>query len=242
MKKSTVIGALQSMIMPLNLPVFGLTPKKVLSLGLLVLVSLITVVWPLNVNAQSIDEVDITRKRLETTFTQTFHDEFNQVITSAKIYLEGLPKAARQPAAVLDLDETLMDNRAYFLRYGYFDPQLWEVWVFEEEAPALPETLAFYHWLKDRGYGVFFVTGRKQAWKQATVDNLRRYGITDMDGIYFKPNQYDKNSAQDFKTAARKDIERQGYQVQLILGDQVSDLRGGVGKGFKLPNPIYTIP
>lgn len=224
--------------------------KGLLATGLLTATLIFNLSF-LPIYGQSADEAAETREHLEQTFTQAFREDFTKVLFNAQDYLRAQPKVTppKQAAIVMDLDETLIDNRAYFLRHGHYDPTLWEDWVFEENAPALPESLAFYYWLKEQNYAVFFITGRKQSWKTATMNNLKRYGINFFDGIFFKPDDYDKNSASNFKEAARKDIEAMGFDIQLILGDQSSDLPNDEqheawddGKGFKLPNPIYNIP
>jgi acid phosphatase len=49
---------------------------------------------------------------------------------------------------------------------------------------------------------------------------------------------------EDFKTAARTEIERK-FNVRIIanVGDQDSDLIGGhAERTFKVPNPFYFIP
>ncbi len=150
---------------------------------------------------------------------------------------------------VLDLDETLMDNRAYFVIYKQYDPVLWDQWIERAEAPAIPETLAFTRWLKEAGFRVFFVTGRREHLRRATVKNLEALGVSlEEEGngnLFMKPDDYAEASAIPFKRQAYTDIEKQGYTVLLMLGDQASDLQAipeGHGEGFKLPNPIYQIP
>jgi hypothetical protein len=50
-------------------------------------------------------------------------------------------------------------------------------------------------------------------------------------------------SAVDFKAPKRREIEAQGYEIVLNMGDQESDLEGGYAeRTFKLPNPFYWIP
>ncbi len=184
--------------------------------------------------------LDPTDFRLEETLTLSFRNRFKAVLEDARNYLE----ANRQPdaAVVLDLDETVMDNRAYFIIHKRYIPDLWDRWVLRGEAPAIPEALEFLRWLNEQKVHVYFVTGRTEKLRDVTVKNLADMGISEYDGLYMKPDDYDHASAANFKIEARRDIEAKGQPVVLILGDQESDLRGGYGEGFKLPNPIYTIP
>lgn len=184
--------------------------------------------------------LDPTDFRLEETLTLSFRNRFKAVLNEARNYLEA--NLTPNAAVVLDLDETVMDNRAYFIIHKRYVPDLWDRWVLRGEAPAIPETLDFIRWLRDHNAHVYFITGRKEHLRNITVKNLTNMGISEYDGLYMKPNDYEESSASNFKIKARQDIEAKGQPVVLILGDQESDIRGGYGEGFKLPNPIYTIP
>jgi 5'-nucleotidase (lipoprotein e(P4) family) len=184
-------------------------------------------------------------EKIAQSLKQTFRESFQKTIEEAESYLQS-QKACRwkrkQQAVVMDLDETLMDNRAYFIVHKQYQPQLWDQWVEEGEASAIPESVAFYQWLKKQGYAVYFISGRREKLREITVKNLSRMGIKDYQGLYLKPNDFHGTSASDFKINARKDIEAKGKRIVLSIGDQESDLKGGYGKGFKLPNSIYTVP
>lgn len=179
------------------------------------------------------------------TLTSSFHQEFSKVLADCKSFLKS-QKGSRfrhqRQAVVLDLDETLLDNRAYFVVHKRYEPTLWHAWVGRGEATAIPEALAFVDWLNRENYRVYFVSGRKEKERTITEANLKRIGVTRYDGLYLKPDDFQGSSAANFKVDARKAIEAKGQKVLLILGDQWSDLSGGYGKGFKLPNPIYQIP
>ena len=55
-----------------------------------------------------------------------------------------------------------------------------------------------------------------------------------------KPSE---DTVEAFKSGARRAIEDDGYKILVNIGDQDSDLNGGVAKkAFKLPNPMYFIP
>ncbi len=46
-----------------------------------------------------------------------------------------------------------------------------------------------------------------------------------------------------YKSAARADIEKQGYEIVANVGDQYSDLAGGhADAAYKLANPFYFLP
>lgn len=192
---------------------------------------------------------DMADAKLAETFTLSFRHQFGRVIENAEHYLVSRKKVASrnrnsklQDAVVLDLDETLMDNRAYFMRFKKYDPQLWEAWVSQMEAPAIPETQAFVKWLNKQRFKVYFISGRRELGRAQTEDNLKKMGVTEYAGLYLRPNDDVAVSPSEFKRQSREAIEKKGHKIILNLGDQVSDCVGGFGECFKLPNPIYTIP
>ena len=181
------------------------------------------------------------------TLTQSFREDFIAVLQMAQTHLVMTcpkKKDRKHAAAVLDLDETLLDNRAYFVVHKQYDPAKWDQWVQFEEAPAIPETRSLVYWLIQNNFKVFFVSGRKESQRELTVKNLEKIGILPehYQELYLKADNYDKASAGDFKINARKDIETKGFNIVLVLGDQKSDIIGADGVGFKLPNPVYHIP
>lgn len=184
-------------------------------------------------------------KRVARSMMLSFRNELQTVLNNAYEYIKDQPVSyfnRAGAAVVLDLDETVMDNRAYYLIYGEYDPKRWAEWETKEEAPGIPETLDFIRWLNNRGYSVYFISGRREANREHTVNNLKKMGITDYAGLYLKPDDYNKDSASNYKVEARKDIEAKGHKILATIGDQNSDISGGYGKGFKLPNSIYYIP
>ncbi|MBL9201602.1 MAG: hypothetical protein JNL39_13920 [Opitutaceae bacterium] len=143
---------------------------------------------------------------------------------------------------VFDLDETLLDNRAYLLRmdFGYVPPE-WDRWVEEARAPAHEPVKAVYLTARKAGVDVVFLTGRREAGRAATERNLRVIGCADFALLICKPDE-DRRSAVEFKTAARRRLAAEGRTIIASLGDQMSDLAGGFAeRTFKLPNPFYLV-
>ncbi len=182
--------------------------------------------------------------KLAQTLTLSFRTRFHDVYREAKTYLSNNQREIKRynGAIVMDLDETVMDNRLYYVVHKQFDQTLWDQWVDLAEAPVIPESLEFINWAKRKKIPIFFVSGRKEFQRNITEKNLVLEGIKGIRGMYLKPDDYKKDSASDFKQDARKDIESKGYKVMAVIGDQVSDLEGKDGRDFKLPNPIYYIP
>ena len=177
---------------------------------------------------------------LAETLTLTFRHRFKAVLDDARQQLSR--PHAENAAVVIDLDETLLDNRAYFMLYKHYVPTLWDRWVERADAPVIPESRAFFDWVRQEGYAVYFVTGRPEHLRRPTEINLKQAGVVNYTGLMMKPSDYDKASAANYKVSARKRIEQQGHPIVMVVGDQYSDLKGAEAMGVKLPNPVYFIP
>ena len=97
---------------------------------------------------------------------------------------------------------------------------------------------------KSWGVTVFFVTGRQDRFdlRDATVTNLKRAGYDGWKELVMRPIA-SAGSVSDYKSSARRAIEDQGYRIIANIGDQQSDLDGGVAeKAYRVPNPFYFIP
>lgn len=144
-------------------------------------------------------------------------------------------------AIVLDIDETVLSNYQDFKRRD-FGGTTDEIHREIRMAHALPiEPMRhFYDYAKQHYITLFFVTGRNESERQATVKNLKQAGFYGWQHLYLKPNHYHAKSILPFKLAQRQAIEHQGYTIVETIGDQKSDLVGGhSGATFKLPNPYY---
>ncbi len=147
-------------------------------------------------------------------------------------------------AMVLDIDETSLSGYHYFLAENFgFTIKSFNAYIRQAKEPAIQSTLHLYNYAKAHNVAVFFITGRREKLRQATVKNLLFAGYKNWNGLVLKPSDYNKHSAIPYKSAARKAIEQKGYDIVITMGDQESDLKGGFAdKGFKLPNPFYYIP
>jgi predicted secreted acid phosphatase len=179
---------------------------------------------------------------------------------SAEKYIDAHAKDTNKLAIVLDIDETSLSNMEELRAndFGYITrgdtqkedctylpvgPCSWNTWVGLQKATAIAPVLALFADAKVHGIAVFFVTGRHEGQRPATDSNLRAVGYRDYDGLYMEPDSLHPESAADFKTPARQDIESKGYHILANIGDQPSDLAGGhADRAFLLPDPFYRIP
>ncbi len=145
-------------------------------------------------------------------------------------------------AIILDIDETVLSNLKHMREsdWGYH-PTRWAGWMAEADAPAIPPVRAIYQCARRHQVAVFFITGRTEASRHATIRNLKAQGMGDYAGLIVRPNGA-KETAAVFKADQRRRISEQGYTIIANIGDQQSDLEGGwAERNFKLPNPFYTI-
>ena len=170
----------------------------------------------------------------------------NKAMQYLKTRLENNKKLSsnKKMAIVLDIDETSLSNYADMIKMG-FGGTLAQIIDAENEGDdtVIAPTLKLYQYAKANHVAVFFITGRTEDAREATEKNLTSAGYKNWDKLILKPNDYKEKTAAIYKTKTRADIENQGYDIVLNIGDQHSDLVGGYAdKGFKLPNPYYIVP
>ncbi|GAA1155099.1 HAD family acid phosphatase [Nocardioides aquiterrae] len=176
-------------------------------------------------------------------------------------------KKHQRPAVVFDADDTTLmtyDMEDGAMKFN-FDPALQNTWVQEGRFPATPKMPGVVNAAAKAGCKIVGLTGRNNAQRVATLDNLARY-YHDGDGnplfksaYYFTkwtssdtPPAYvdpaldgkDGYSTIDYKASTRKYVQdKLGLHIVANFGDQFSDLIGGSSaRVVKLPNPTYYLP
>jgi predicted secreted acid phosphatase len=168
------------------------------------------------------------------------------------------------PAVVFDADDTTLwtydmeDNAMHF----NFDPVLQDTeWVQPMRFPATPGMVALVNAVGGAGCTVVGLTGRRAPQRAATLGNLDLVGYdyftddhyytkwasgTTPDPTIFGGTPCENNpgcSTIQYKSAVRRYVESQGYDIIANFGDQFSDLIGGYAdRAVKLPNPTYYLP
>lgn len=147
-------------------------------------------------------------------------------------------------AVILDIDETSLSNYKNIKKLNFGGTLVQEnLAEARGDDPAIASMLRLYHYAINHHVTVFFVTGRDEKYRSATVKNLKAVGYMKWAHLYMKPNDYQLSSVIPYKTACRKAIAREGYDIVLNMGDQKSDLAGGYSDSdYKLPNYMYYIP
>ena len=154
-------------------------------------------------------------------------------------------RAPKKPALVLDIDETALDNYPCLDEKGGipYSGGPYAACVVQYDAPAVKPVLSLFKRAKQLKVKVFFVTGRPEAIRDGTLDNLRAAGYKGKYELHLRPADYTGESAVPPKRAARKAIQKRGFKILANVGDQRSDLKGGYSeRTYYLPNLIYLTP
>lgn len=179
----------------------------------------------------------------------SYYHDISNVTQRALYYMKfritqnnRLPNPKRL-AVVFDIDETALSNYDD-MRYLNFGGTRQESDALEAQAhdSAIPYTRTLYNYAKNNGINIFFVTGRPERMRHATVTNLLKEGYNHWTDLYMRPNKCLNSSVSPYKTAMRKKITNAGYDIIFNIGDQESDLAGGYADMvFKVPDPYYLI-
>lgn len=179
-----------------------------------------------------------------------YEQDTAQVVQQAKSYLRQRLKntsAAQQAkmAVVFDIDDTLLWRYPYNKSVSYvYQPAAFEKHQMEDIDPLVPHIKELYDEALSHHLPIFLITAGCQHVIAKESLNLRQDGINQWQAIYAKPDAvcHDPHyTSKAFKTAQRRALEQQGYDIVLTVGDQTSDLGDYADQGFKLPNPVYRV-
>ncbi|GKE25722.1 acid phosphatase, class B-like protein [Tanacetum coccineum] len=122
-----------------------------------------------------------------------------------------------------------------------YNATLFNAWVEEAAAPAIPGALKLYKQLLKLGFKIVFLTGTEEAYAEARTKNMMDVGYTTWEKLIYKG--VSDGSGVVYKSAKRKALEEGGYRIRGNMGDQWSDLLGSNpgDRVFKVPDPMYYI-
>lgn len=125
------------------------------------------------------------------------------------------------PAIVMDLDETVVDNSFFnaqlILDSTNYNRDRWMEWSNLMNAGEVPGALEFIAFTKDLGVKVLFVSNRRVAELQNTMENLKKLGVTDLDS-----NQFYLRVDEGSKKSRREEIAI-NHEIIMFFGDNLSD-------------------
>ncbi|MGN8159944.1 5'-nucleotidase, lipoprotein e(P4) family [Salinisphaera sp. RV14] len=124
----------------------------------------------------------------------------------------------RQPAVVLDLDETVLDNSPYEAASvidGFSYPKHWDQWVESAQARLIPGARAFLRHANARGVAIYYVSNRSAKHEAATIANLKRDDLPQVstDSVRLKGPSKKK----------RRDAIARNHDILLLVGDTLHD-------------------
>ncbi len=190
---------------------------------------------------------DLKKEVTEYAGSPTYTEDLAASVASAKPFLTARAKQEGEKLTVIsDIDETVLSNLPHMKKadWGY-QPDDWDAWVAEAKGTALVPVRDVYETALTLGYKVTFLTGRTETARAATARNLRKEGMGTYEKLILRPKKGTTPyiNALKFKTGVRKKLTEEGHTIIASFGDQDSDIQGGyLEKGFKLPNPFYSIP
>lgn len=115
--------------------------------------------------------------------------------------------AQEKLALVLDIDETTLSNYQEMSGADFaYNADAFNAWVNSARAPAIPGTLRLYEEARRLGVDVFFLTGRPEAQRAATEQDLRGAGFHDWKQLILRPPAQAGATAQAYKSAERASI------------------------------------
>jgi len=159
-------------------------------------------------------------------------------------------------AVVVDIDETVLDNSPYqaqAIKEGFGYPEAWAEWIQLADAQPVPGALDFLTKAAAAGAEVFYITNRKEEFREATLQNLVKLGFPNADNSHLL-----MRTGSNEKESRRLTVESQ-FEIVCLIGDNMGDFavvfdttdaglrmqavednRGSLGsKWIVLPNVVY---
>lgn len=139
------------------------------------------------------------------------------------------PAAGLQPAVVLDIDETVLDNSPYQARLvrsgGEYNEADWAEWCRQESARALPGVVEFTQFAAKHGIAVLYVSNRAKDLDQVTLANLRKVGLPVSGPEAFLGLGTFVEGCEQVGTekGCRRQLISRKYRVLMQFGDQIGD-------------------
>ena len=171
-----------------------------------------------------------------------YSNDLKKIISNAEEEINKI-KIQTNSAIVFDVDETSLSNYESIkkLHFGY-EKEMWDNWINEAMAPAIPEVKQFYDFVILKKIKVIFLSSRTSSQYNATYTNLKNAGYLTFDTLILKGNSDLSITSLEFKSKQRELLSKKGYDIIAVIGDQKSDMEGkDHGLQIKLPNYLYII-
>lgn len=174
----------------------------------------------------------------------SYDAELRGIIAPAMEHFKNMTPGAKD-VVVFDVDETSLSNFEIFRASHYiFDAFSYNKQLENESSPAVQPVLELYNFLKEKGFKVFFITGRdyNDFNYTHTLGNLQKSGYSNIDTLILRPVEFKKSTAEEYKSTIRQKLANEGYNFVGNVGDQWSDMAGGnAGYMVRITNYMYCI-
>lgn len=172
-------------------------------------------------------------QHLSPEYDALFHQVFNMARANLQDALDQAPKG-KKLAIITDIDDTLVDGTIYFTSLTGTDqarsPERSIKWWNNQPTFALPGTVRFFNEMHDRDIEIFYISGRFEEVKDATVNTLTRLGfpVIDKEHILLQGKANTTLGKED----KRQSIRDRDYHILMYFGDQLDDLAEVRGELF----------
>ena len=128
----------------------------------------------------------------------------------------------RKLAIITDLDETALDNSDYYaeqlLLGREYDGESWKAFTALGKAKAVPGAVSFFKTADLNKVRIAYLSNRKTDELVGTLANLRALGFPQADSAHLL-----LKTTTSSKEERRRSLQAQGYEVLLLLGDNLND-------------------
>lgn len=134
-----------------------------------------------------------------------------------ELRIAGLSKTL---AVVVDIDETVLDNSPFeaksILENSNY-PKYWKEWCELAQAKAIHGAVEFLSYAESKGVEIFYITNRKEKFKNATIKNLKKEGFpfTDKKHLLMRTTSSSKKE--------RRQSVEETHKIVLLIGDNLGD-------------------
>jgi 5'-nucleotidase (lipoprotein e(P4) family) len=141
------------------------------------------------------------------------------------------------PAVILDVDETVLDNtpeegQRVLSRVAYA-PDLFRTWAVRAEADTVPGAGDFLRYAARRRVEVFLITNRDPDWRDVTIENLRKDGVSIAADHVLCYGEHGQADDPGDKSGRRRFVAA-GHRVLLMAGDDLGDFMAIAEGGKRL--------
>jgi 5'-nucleotidase (lipoprotein e(P4) family) len=129
-------------------------------------------------------------------------------------------KHSKPLAVVVDIDETVLDNSPYqaeSILKNISYPAGWAEWMNMASAIAVPGAVEFLNEAAAKNVEVFYISNRKEEFKEVSLRNLKEKGFPYADSIHLMA----RTNSNDKEIRRQKVMEK--FDIILLVGDNLGD-------------------